>query len=167
MAQDDVDDRSAIRRAETSEAHLLTELALRSKAHWGYDPEFLNACRADLTVDPAFVVANPVYVVEENGRIVGYYSLEKQTDDEVELVHMFVEPSAIGNGLGKRLWRHAIETARQLGFREVVVSSDPYAEAFYCAMGARRVGEIASPISADRMLPLLRFDCSDCSDCRA
>jgi N-acetylglutamate synthase-like GNAT family acetyltransferase len=160
MAPDDADDRNPIRRAKASEADLLTELALRSKAHWGYGPEFLRACRDDLTVEADFLAANPVYVVEEEGSVVGYYSLERQTDEDVELVHLFVEPAAIGKGFGKLLWRHAAETARQLGFREVVLSSDPYAEDFYRAMGARRVGEIASPVSPSRKLPLLRFDCA-------
>jgi N-acetylglutamate synthase-like GNAT family acetyltransferase len=160
MALDDVDDRSTVRRAEAREAGFLTELALRSKAHWGYDPEFIRACRADLTVDPDLVAADQVYMVEDEGRVVGYYSLERRTDDEVELVHLFVEPAVIGKGFGKLLWRHAVDTARRMGFQEVVLSSDPYAEDFYKAMGARRVGEIASPVSEDRKLPLLRFDCN-------
>jgi N-acetylglutamate synthase-like GNAT family acetyltransferase len=73
------------------------------------------------------------------------------------LMHLFVEPAAIGGGRGKRLWQHAVETARQLGFQEIIIGSDPQAEAFYKAMGARRVGEVASIVRAGRMLPLLRF----------
>ena len=33
----------SIREARPDEAELLSELAFRSKAHWGYDAEFLEA----------------------------------------------------------------------------------------------------------------------------
>lgn len=41
-----------IRRARPDEAGALSELALQSKAHWGYDPRFLEACREDPTLSP-------------------------------------------------------------------------------------------------------------------
>ncbi len=146
-----------IRPAKLSEADLLTELALRSKGHWGYDSQFIEDCRIDLTITREYVASRPVFVIEEQGRVVGFYSLERQANNDVELMHLFVEPAAIGGGYGKRLWRHAVETARQLGFQEMVIGSDPSAEAFYKAMGARRVGEVASIVRSGRMLPLLRF----------
>jgi len=150
-------ERNEIRPAKVSEADLLTELALRSKSHWGYDADFIEDCRADLTLKPDYIAAHAVFVIEEQGRVVGFYSLERQADNDVELMHLFVEPEAIGGGHGKRLWRHAVETARQLGFQEMVIGSDPFAESFYKAMGARRVGEVASIVRPGRMLPLLRF----------
>jgi GNAT superfamily N-acetyltransferase len=151
------DERNEIRPAKVSEANLLTELALRSKSHWGYDAQFIEDCRIDLTITPEYVASRPVFVIEEQGRVVGFYSLERQASNDVELMHLFVEPDAIGGGYGKRLWRHAVETARQLGFQEMVIGSDPSAEAFYKAMGAQRVGEVASIVRPGRMLPLLRF----------
>lgn len=146
-----------IRPAVETEATLLTELALRSKSHWGYDREFLEACRAELTIEREHVASRPTCVLEEQGRLLGFYSLEKQAAGDVELVHLFVEPDAIGTGYGKLLWTHAVETARQHGFHEMIINSDPFAEAFYRAMGARRVGESASTIRAGRVLPVLRF----------
>ena len=40
-----------IRAARVGEAGFLSELALRSKAHWGYDAAFIEACRDELSVD--------------------------------------------------------------------------------------------------------------------
>lgn len=39
----------AIRRARSGEAESLTALAVRSKAHWGYDADFLDEVRELLT----------------------------------------------------------------------------------------------------------------------
>ncbi len=37
--------RISIRPAQPEEAALLSDLALRSKAHWWYDADFLASCR--------------------------------------------------------------------------------------------------------------------------
>jgi GNAT superfamily N-acetyltransferase len=145
-----------IREASPSEADQLTELALRSKGHWGYDAEFLEDARSDLTLTTQYISSCPVFVIEEQGSIRGFYSLSGE-GEEVELMHIFVEPAAIGRGYGKLLFRHAVETARRLKYEQLVIGSDPQAVGFYEAMGARRVGEIASPIRAGRMLPLLHY----------
>lgn len=146
-----------IREAMPDEAEQLTELALRSKGHWGYDAEFLRDCRIDLTLTPEFVASCPVFVLEEQGSLAGFYSLSAESAEEVELLHLFVEPQAIGRGFGKLLFKHAVETARRLGYQRLLIGSDPFALKFYEAMGARRVGEVASIVRPGRMLPLLHY----------
>ncbi|HYY57098.1 MAG TPA: GNAT family N-acetyltransferase [Pyrinomonadaceae bacterium] len=155
--------RSNIRQANPAEAELLTELALRSKGHWGYDADFLRDCRIDLTLTPEYIAASPVFVVEEKGTVAGFYSLDGR-GAEVELMHLFVEPSAIGRGFGRLLFRHAVETARALGCERLVIGSDPFALDFYEAMGAHRVGHVASIVRPGRMLPLLHYPLSSSPD---
>ncbi len=148
--------RTRIRPASAGEALLLSDLALRSKSHWGYDADFLEACRAELTVAEDYIRDAPVFVLEEDGRVVGFYGLREQ-GTELELLYLFVDPAAIGSGHGRRLWAHAVETAARLGFQTITIESDPYAERFYLAMGARRVGEVSSSLLPGRTLPLLEF----------
>jgi len=62
----------ALRPARADEAPALSELALRSKAHWGYDDAFLEACRAELTVRPEHVAASRVVVATSAARVVGF-----------------------------------------------------------------------------------------------
>ena len=155
----EADEKVIIRRASPDEARLLSDLALRSKAHWGYTEEFLEACRAELTLSYEYIASSPVFVLEEEGeKLVGFYGLRQgQEEGEAELLYLFLEPSAINRGYGKLLWGHLVETASRLGFRRILIESDPFAEAFYQAMGARRVGTVASTVSPDRRLPLLHF----------
>jgi uncharacterized protein (DUF952 family)/GNAT superfamily N-acetyltransferase len=145
-----------IRSARAHEAAPLTELALRSKAHWGYDADFLAACRPALTVSADSIANSWVYVLESDGKIAGFYSVQPPAAT-TELDMLFVEPAHIGGGVGTHLFRHACRTAYALGVRRLTVESDPEAEAFYVRMGMSRFSERESSVRAGRMLPLLEM----------
>jgi GNAT superfamily N-acetyltransferase len=147
----------SIRRALPSEAEQLSELAMRSKAHWGYDAVFLESSRADLTIAPAYIARCSVFVAEEDEGVIGFYSLRWEGAD-LWMDHLFVEPDRIGNGWGGRLFDHAVSTASELGAVSFQIEADPNAEPFYLAKGARSIGHTESPVRPGRMLPLLLFD---------
>jgi GNAT superfamily N-acetyltransferase len=147
----------AIRRARPAEADALSELALRSKSHWGYDADFLAACRDDLTLSPEDISSSTVYVFDGATAPSGFYRLVRKDDGVAELDALFVEPAAMGQGVGSRLWWHAVSTAAKLGCSELVWQSDPQAEGFYLTMGAQRAGASESTVIPGRMLPLMRF----------
>ena len=147
----------AIRPATPGECEALSDLALRSKAHWGYDADFLAACRAELTVEPADVQRLRVTVAEESGEVVGFYALGGGAP-EGELSLLFVEPGRIGTGVGRVLWEDCLAMATRIGLSRIRIESDPFAEGFYTAMGATRVGDVQSQSIPERRLPLLGFD---------
>ncbi|UQA56492.1 GNAT family N-acetyltransferase [Polyangium aurulentum] len=144
-----------LRAARPEEGELLTELALRSKAHWGYDAEFIRACRPSLTITPQKIATNPYYVVEESGGVVGFYGLKPSSDGEVELDYLFIDPPGMGKGHGRMLFEHAVATARGQGYARMSIESEPYAEEFYARMGAVCVGRRESTAKPGRFLPLL------------
>lgn len=154
----------AIRPARPDEAPFLSALALRSKAHWGYDDAFLEACRADLALTAAEVARDPVYVIAAGGGPPeGYYRLlaggdaahgpMAGADDTLILDALFVAPEAIGRGHGRRLFAHAVAIAAARGARGLTWTSDPHATGFYRAMGARPIGKTPSTVFPGRMLP--------------
>jgi GNAT superfamily N-acetyltransferase len=145
-----------VRPARADEAGLLSELALASKGHWGYDARFLEACRAELTLTPQDVTAQRAVVVERDGRVLGFHTLAGQPP-VLELAMMFVHPEHVGRGVGRELWVHAVDAADRLGAERVTIDADPHAEAFYLAMGAVRVGEVASGSIPGRSLPRLEY----------
>lgn len=146
-----------IRPARPEDATHLSALALRSKRHWGYDDEFLSIVRSELTVTSEQTHTHRVMVAEGDGRVLGFYGLGG-TPPDADLTWLFIEPDSVRGGVGRALWRHAIEAARSSGFASLVIESDPFAEGFYLAMGARRVGEMASRFIPGRILPVLRYD---------
>ncbi len=146
-----------IRRAKAHEARALSDLAMRSKEHWGYDAAFMAACRDELTLTPADLSRSPAFVCATGRRIAGFYRLNIAHRD-AEVGHFFVAPAHIRRGVGARLWRHLVAQARRRGVARIAIASDPSAAAFYACMGAKRVGSVASESIANRRLPLLAYD---------
>ena len=147
-----------IRRADQRESEFLSRLALRSKAHWGYSSNFMCACREELTVDVQEIDAGNVFVCDRDGRPAGFYSLERLSNERVELGFLFVEPELIGTGIGRALFEHACEEAARRGYEALEIQGDPNAEPFYIAMGARRSGSRASASIPDRALPTFEVE---------
>jgi GNAT superfamily N-acetyltransferase len=147
-----------IRQARPDECSALTELAMRSKAHWGYDAEFMAKVRADLEVIPEkFMPGFHVYILKIENEMIGFYSLRRVDAETATLEDLFIEPKHIGHGYGKQLWDHSLRVAQSIGYGKLTLISDPYAEPFYAKLGAVRVGEIESNAVAGRMLPLMKY----------
>ncbi|MDI5966037.1 GNAT family N-acetyltransferase [Streptantibioticus silvisoli] len=144
-----------IRAARPAEAAVLSALALRSKAHWGYDEAFMAACRAELTFGPERLSAGRALVAQApDGQPAGYAALDGEPPAG-ELGALFVDPPFIGQGVGRLLYDRMIATARRAGFTTLTIDADPNAEGFYRAMGAVRIGATASGSIPGRELPLL------------
>lgn len=136
----------------------LSRLAFRSKAHWGYPREWLEAWRPELTLTPATLQEQRVFVARPDGEAAGFYGL--LIDGELaSLEHLWVDPAFLGRGVGAALFRHARAEARREGCRVLQVDSDPHAEGFYLRMGAVRHSLVPAPVAGvDRELPRLWLD---------
>jgi GNAT superfamily N-acetyltransferase len=153
--------RFAIRRADPGDAAVLTAIAHAAKRRWSYPETWIRLWRRDLTLTPRFISRHCVQCATFNGRIVGFYALSRE-GATFDLEHMWVDPGCMGEGVGARLFRHAVERVRGGGGNQLRIASDPNAEGFYRRMGARRIGEIASS-PAGRTLPVLVVDVSGTS----
>jgi len=140
------------RRASPDEAEGLTALTLESKAHWGYDVEFMNVARRGLTVTPEYLEANECWVAEVDGAAVGWFSLVPIADGLL-LDYFFLAPSHVGSGLGRLMWEQALRRAEAAGVGRMTLEADPNAAGFYERMGARRTGSVRAP-DTGRELPV-------------
>lgn len=148
-----------IRPADPGEAGLLSELAVRSKAHWGYSREFMAACRDELSYSAEQIAAGGLWVVVENDEPRGFYAVQKISPDALELEALFVAPEYIGHGYGRALMQHALDGfERDRELQRLVIQADPNAARFYEAAGAVLIGERPSDSIEGRMLPLYEID---------
>ena len=150
-----------VRQAEAGEAQALTALCLRSKAHWGYDAEFMRLCVPSLTVGEDAIAEGRVLVAtDDNSQVIGTASVLRDGDD-AELGLMFVDPAAIGGGIGRALFDEAVGLARRLGYRRMTILADVNAAPFYERMGARFLRNAPSDAIPGRTLPFYEYDLAE------
>ena len=145
-----------VRAATQSEAAEMSSLAMRSKAHWAYSDEFLEACREELRYSEAQIDSTiyEFWVCENEGKIAGFYALALLNPEEAELEALFVEPDMIGVGIGRALIEHAKKKSAELGTKQLIIQSGPNATKFYEAAGGVRTGQRESGSIPGRLLPI-------------
>lgn len=152
-----------IRPARPEEAGALHELALRSKAYWGYDAAFMAQCVDALSVDTAAIETGRMIVAEDDGGVRGMMGWEPAEPGECaegadwDISHLFVDPAAMGRGMGGALFRAGMRRIKDMGGAGVSILADPGARAFYERMGAELVGDAPSDAIPGRRLPLLLY----------
>ena len=146
------------RTAKQNEAKAISELAINSKAYWGYSSKFMDECKAELSHTPEQLINEEyIYNVAVKGEsIVGFYKLVNILQETILLEALFIEPSMIGCGLGRNLYEHAKQVCSDKGAVYIEVQSDPNSEGFYKTVGMNVTGKAQSESIAGRYLPTLR-----------
>jgi GNAT superfamily N-acetyltransferase len=148
-----------IRHAQPSETEQLTAIAHAAKRHWGYPDEWIEQWKPALTITPQFIADNEVFVAIINEAIAGCCALVV-TGALAEIEHMWIKPEHMGSGVGRALFEHARDRARELQLNVLELSADPNAEGFYERMGAKRIGDIPAGMNGAtaRVLPRMRIN---------
>ena len=148
-----------LRRAKPEDAAALTEIAVAAKRHWGYPERWIQSWKEVLTIQPEFIARNETYIAYAEVRVVGFYALVSRAG-KMSMEHLWVLPNAMGQGVGRALFAHAVQRTKSLGISVIEIESDPNAEGFYERMGARRVGGNVTEMEGEqRILPVLIYDC--------
>jgi GNAT superfamily N-acetyltransferase len=141
----------------------LSALCLRSKAQWGYDADFMAACVPVLTLtDAALATGRMVMALGPDATRLAVVRVAMLPPDPggtvCDLDLLFVDPPAMGRGIGAQLFRWAAGQARDMGAHRLLIEADPGAAPFYAHMGAHQIGSAPSGAVAERMLPLMALD---------
>lgn len=139
-----------LRETELADA---SGLCMRSKAYWGYDEAFMAACRKELTLVADDLRSSDIAVAVSSDKIVGVAQLRVE-NGEAELEKLFVDPVAMGQGVGRVLLEWSKETAKGHGATALTLAADPFAVPFYEKVGFERIGEEQSVSIPGRALPV-------------
>ena len=147
-----------IRRAVANNAAELTAIARRAKADYGYPPEWLKQWEPELTITPAYIGENRVYVAINGSATVGMCAAEDRNLSWT-LEHVWVDPVHQGMGVGSALVKHALAEIRAVRPGMVQVASDPHATGFWEKAGATKAGSAPAPMpgAPGRTLMLYKF----------
>lgn len=144
-------------QASSEQSDELTRISIAAKAHWDYTSEVLASWEQALTITPESIDSNLTFIAMLDGSLAGFYQLNLG-GPSARLEHLWVLPAYMRKGVGSALLQHAQNKAKA----NLQIDSDPNAEAFYLAFGARRVERLpaAIPGRPDRFLPRmeLRYD---------
>jgi GNAT superfamily N-acetyltransferase len=127
-----------LREGRGDDFERLREIAVDAKAHWGYDRALVEdwATRGDF--EPESLSTRLLYVAEADGRPIGWAALIPR-GDVGWLEDLWVTPAWIGNGVGRLLFEHVSDRARELGARRLEWEAEPNAQGFYEHMGGTLV----------------------------
>jgi GNAT superfamily N-acetyltransferase len=145
-----------IRRAKVGEANILTNIAINSEAHWGYDEDYIENFKNTYRISESYISNYPTFLIEDNEIIVGFYGI-LVNEGETELEYFFIDTKYIGKGYGRLLWDHVIETAKGINIKELKMVTSPEAIGFYTKLGALEIGEIESLVKVGRKIPRLIY----------
>jgi len=145
-----------LRPARADEAELLTELCLRSKAVWGYNEAFMRACRTELTLSEADFAKSSLQVAVEENDVIGMAQVVVD-GEAADLAKLFIAPSTLRGGVGRKLFEWATAEARKRGACWMWIEADPDAAPFYRRMGAVDDGVVPSGSIPGRVLPRLKL----------
>ncbi|WP_159946657.1 GNAT family N-acetyltransferase [Polaribacter septentrionalilitoris] len=144
-------------KATVSDAKQLTEIAIQSKAFWGYSNELIESWREDLTVTPKMFQEWNIYKYVLDNEIAGFYILNRANIRTSFLEFLFVSPKFINQGLGTKLLNHAKDYCLEGSSAIINVLSDPNAKSFYEKHGFKIIAERESSILG-RFLPEMEFE---------
>jgi GNAT superfamily N-acetyltransferase len=122
----------------------LREIARAAKGHWGYDPQFVAdwAAAIEFPDDERLIVAAHGWAaVVPRGEVAWL-------DD------LWVEPDAMGRGLGRELFERAAAIARDAGCVRMEWEAEPNALGFYERLGAVYVRD-SEPSEWGRVLAVM------------
>ena len=144
------------RKAESSDSIALTELAIFSEAHWGYDKEFLDQFYDLYKVSEEYIENNPVYILYSDEENIGFFGL-LPSDDVAILEHLFISPRFIGKGFGKMIWDYMLQVCKKLEISEIEFVTSPQAKDFYLKQGASFIEEVDSLVIKNRKVPKFAY----------
>ena len=143
--------------ADISDAKKLTDIALKSKAFWGYSDALIESWRNDLTITFKMISNCAIFKFLVDDTIAGFYVLNPPKEKTVELEMLFVLPQFIGKGIGKMLLLHSFEKAKLQEVKSITLLADPNAVPFYSSQGFYEIDKKESSIIG-RFLPVMQKD---------
>ena len=138
------------------DAKKLTEIALQSKAYWGYPAVQIESWKEELTITPNMFEHIVIHKYLIDTEIAGFYILENTQPHSASLAFLFVAPQFIKQGIGKQLVVHVIEYSLKNNYTFLKVLSDPNAAGFYKKYGFKVISQKQSSI-AGRFLPAMEL----------
>ncbi len=132
-----------IRRYKTSDKPIVWELHRLSLAEIGAMPNHDNPWDQDMNnIEEVYLKGGDFLVGKFEGKILAMAAFKRTDDETAELKRLRVHPDFQRKGLGRTIVEELEKRAKSMGYKRMVLSSDPRwikAQKFYIKMGYQEI----------------------------
>ena len=148
----------SIRPVIPEEANVLSKIAQSAKAHWGYPERWMEIWTPLLTFSAEDFEENESWAAVLDNKPIAFYALQEK-HGTAWIEDLWVLPEYMGQGVGKKLFLHALTRTREMGYQTLQLEADPNAVGFYEKMGMHKIGERIGEVDGQkRILPVMEME---------
>lgn len=127
--------------ATPADCESLSELAIRSKRHWGYSKEAMELWNVNLTITEEFMNSHTIIKATLEDDIVGFFALE-EIQPTTRIAHYWVDTPFMRKGYGSAMFKYLKEFLKSKNVSKATVVLDPNGLAFFEKKGAKVLNKI-------------------------
>ena len=128
-------------KAEPADCQNLSELAVRSKRHWGYSKEAMEHWNVNLTITEEFLNSHTVIKATLEDDIVGFFALET-IQPTTRIAQYWVDTPFMRKGYGSTMFKYLKDFLKQNKVEKATIVLDPNGLAFFESKGAKVLNKI-------------------------
>lgn len=128
-------------KAIAADCENLTELAIRSKRHWGYSKEAMELWNVNLTMTEEFLNSHTVIKATLEDDIVGFFALE-EIQPTTRIAQYWVDTPFMRKGYGSAMFKYLKDFLKQNKVEKATIVLDPNGLAFFEKKGAKVLNKI-------------------------
>lgn len=129
--------------ATPEDAEDLSNLAIRSKRHWGYSKEAMELWNQSLTITQDFLENHTVIKATLEDEIVGFFALEK-IQPVTRIAQYWIDTPYMRKGYGSAMFKYAQNFLKNNQVNSVTLVLDPNGLSFFQKRGAKVLDKIQS-----------------------
>lgn len=128
-------------KAIPADIESLTELAVRSKRHWGYSKEAMELWNINLTMTEEFLNTHTVIKATLEDDIVGFFALE-EIQATTRIAQYWVDTPFMRKGYGSAMFKYLKDFLKSNHVEKATIVLDPNGLAFFENKGAKVLNKI-------------------------
>ena len=136
----------------------LTDVAVRSKRHWGYSKEAMELWNENLTVTENYLKEHTVIKAVLEDEIVGFFSLE-EIKPTTRIAHFWIDTPYLRKGYGSYLFKYMMNFLKSKNVEKATLVIDPNSQRFFEKKGGTVINKIEHKVK-NKFLLIVEFPVS-------
>lgn len=142
-------------QATAADREDLSNLAVRSKRHWGYSKEAMELWSENLTLTEDYINSHTVIKAVLEEEPVGFFSLE-EIKPTTRIGHFWIDTPYLRKGYGSFLFRFMMNFLKEKSVENATLVIDPNTQKFFEKKGGKVINKIEHKVK-NKFLLIVEF----------